>query len=430
MSLATIVPTRRLVAVLLMACAAAPLAACTEPATSATASKPDAAVPAEVGYVTLRPRTVTIKSDLAGRVVAYKTADVRPQVAGIVRERVFEPGKAVKAGDVLFRIDPRPYEAELASAQASLAKSQAALPSVQAKAERYANLSSSSVVSQQDREDAQSLFLQTKADIAVAEAAVETAQINLGYTEIRAPIAGITGTTDVDAGTLLTAGQSEVVATIRQLDPVYVDLTESSGNLMRHRAALEAGAFRSSFGDAASPPDISLRFADGTPYGEKGMIEARDRFVSETTSSFTVRARFANPETVLLPGMYVRAALEVGINDKGFLVPQRAVSRNARGEPTAMFVRDDGTVENRTLAISTDIGSDWVVTAGVADGDRVVVDGFQKLQVGKPVTPVEVRLDENGVVRPAEPAKPIAQASTGTVVAASDDKAPATAAKD
>lgn len=403
--------TRRIVVAAMLAAAAAPLAACTESAPTASAKQ--AAPPPEVGFVTLRPEEVAIRSDMAGRVVSFRSADVRPQVGGIVEERVFEPGSRVKAGDVLFRIDPRPYQAALASSEASLAKYRAALPSVQAKAERYANLSSSAIVSQQDREDAQSLFLQTKADIAAAEAAVETARINLGYTEIKAPIDGVTGTTNVNAGTLLTAGQSEVVATIRQLDPIYVDLTESSGNLIRHRAQLQAGSFRSAFGDEASPPEISLSFADGTPYARKGAIEARERFVSETTSSFTIRSRFDNPDAVLLPGMYVRAALKVGINDNGFLVPQRAVSRNNRGEPTAMFVKDDDTVESRVLTISTDIGSDWVVTSGVKDGDRIVVDGFQKLQVGKPVSPVEVILDENGVAKPVS-AQPVADAATTT----------------
>lgn len=408
----------RTLLLVMLACSAPLLASCTD-ATNAAAPT-QAATPPEVGFVTLRPQKVTISSEMAGRVVAFRTAEVRPQVDGIVRERVFEPGRQVKAGDVLFRIDPKPYQAQLASAEATLAKTKAALPSVQAKAERYANLSSSAVVSQQDREDAQSLFLQTKADIAVAEAAVETARINLGYTEIRAPIDGVIGTTNVDAGTLLTAGQTDVVATIRQLDPVYVDLTESSGNLMRHRAALQAGAFRSAFGNAASPPEIRLSFADGTAYGEKGAIEARERFVSETTSSFTVRSRFANPDTILMPGMYVRASLSVGINDNGFLVPQRAVSRNGRGQPTAYFVKDDDTVESRLLTVSTDVGSDWVVTAGVKDGDRIVVDGLQKLQAGKPVSPVEVTLDENGVAHPVGAGTPAAPAGGGAHVATRD----------
>lgn len=398
-------PSRRRVAGFLIGLAAlSALSACTQP--EAAAPPRAAATPPEVGFVTLHPSPVTIHSDMAGRVVAFRTADIRPQVGGIVVERVFEPGSRVTAGDVLFRLDPKPFQAQLAAAEATLTKAQASLPSVQAKAQRYANLSASTVISEQDKEDAQSLFLQTKADIAVAQAAVETARINLGYSEIRAPIDGMIGTTNVDAGTLLTAGQAEALATIRQLDPVYVDLTESSGNLIKNRAALETGGFRSAFGDKASPPKITLRLPDGTPYGEPGTLEARERFVSETTSSFTIRARFANPEALLLPGQYVRATLDIGVDDQGFLVPQRAVSRNNKGEPTASFVKEDGTAETRVLQLSTDIGGNWVVTSGVFDGDRLVVDGFQKMQAGKPVSAVEVTLDENGVARPVEATAP------------------------
>lgn len=395
------------------------LAACTQP--EAAVQPAAAAAAPEVGFVTLHPQPVTLHSDMAGRVVAFRTADIRPQVAGIVIERVFEPGSRVTAGDVLFRLDPKPFAAQLAAAEATLAKAQAALPSVQAKAARYADLSASTVISKQDKEDAQSLFLQTQADIAVAEAAAETARINLGYSEIRAPIDGMIGTTNVDAGTLLTAGQTEPLATIRQLDPVYVDLTESSGNLIKNRAALETGAFRSAFGNKALPPKIALSLPDGTPYGEPGKLEARERFVSETTSSFTVRARFANPQALLLPGQYVRATIDIGIDDKGFLVPQRAVSRNSKGEATASFVTGEGTVESRVLQISTEIGGNWVVTKGVAEGDRLVVDGFQKMQAGKPVSPIEVALDENGVARPVDAPVPIAAAPGGAEVADRSD---------
>lgn len=397
-------PFRPAAALLIGLAALSSLAACNQP--EAAAPSRASAPPPEVGFVTLRPQPVTLHSDLAGRVVAFRTAEIRPQVGGIVVERVFEPGSAVKAGDILFRLDRKPFEAQLAAAEATLTKAQAALPSVQAKAERYANLSASTVISQQDKEDAQSLFLQTEADIAVAQAAVETARINLGYAEIRAPIDGVIGTTDIDAGTLLTAGQAEALATIRQLDPVYVDLTESSGNLIRNRAALETGAFRSAFGDTASPPKISLSLPDGTPYAATGTLEARERFVSETTSSFTIRARFANPQALLLPGQYVRATLEIGFDDQGFLVPQRAVSRNNKGEATASFLKADSSVESRVIQTSTDLGGNWVVTGGVADGDRLVVDGFQKMQPGKPVTPVEVALDENGVARPVDAGSP------------------------
>lgn len=369
--------------------------------------------PPQAGFVTLRPQEVSISSTLAGRVVAFQTAEIRPQVGGIVKERVFKEGSKVESGDVLYRLDPSLYQAELDSAEAALTKAQAALPSTQARAERYANLSSQSVISQQDREDAQSAFLQAKADVAVAEAAVESARINLGYTEIRAPISGVIGTSSVNVGSLLTAAQTEALATIRQLDPIYVDLSESSGNLLKHRQALESGAVRSAFGNPASPPAVTLTLSDGQPYGETGRIEARDRFVSETTSTFTVRSLFPNPELSLMPGMYVRASLRIGVDDQGLLVPQRAVSRNTKGDATAFFIKPDGTAEQRTLTVVSDVGSNWLVTAGAADGDRLVVDGFQKIQAGKPVTPVEIAIDDKGVVQPvgASPAK-VADAGT------------------
>ncbi|KQT53764.1 hypothetical protein ASG43_18230 [Aureimonas sp. Leaf454] len=396
---------------------------------SDASGKPEAAAapqkPPEAGFITVKAQEVTIASNMAGRVVAFQTAEIRPQVSGIVKERVFKEGTKVTAGDLLYRLDPSLYEAQLASSEAALAKAQAAIPTLQAKAERYRNLSSNSVVSQQDREDAQSTYLQAVADVKVAEAEVQTARINLGYTEIKAPITGVIGTSNVNTGSLVTANQTDALATIRQLDPVYVDLTESSGNLLKHRAALESGALRSSFGNPAAPPEVRLTLTDGTPYDRVGQLAARERFVSETTSTFTVRSLFDNPDMDLMPGMYVRAALRIGVDDKGLLLPQRAVSRNNKGEPVASFVKADGTAEQRVLTVESDVGTSWLVTAGAAEGDRLIVDGFQKVQIGKPVTPVEVTLDENGVVRPlAQPAK-VADAGTAATVAPTAAATPA-----
>ncbi|WAJ28336.1 efflux RND transporter periplasmic adaptor subunit [Antarcticirhabdus aurantiaca] len=422
MLLDTRLPIHRAVGLLIAFGILSTLSACTQ-AETATSPRAAAASP-KIGYVTLRPQPVAIQSDTAGRVVALRTAEIRPQVGGVVMERVFEPGCEVKQGDLLFRLDPKPFEAQLAAAEATLAKASAALPSVQAKAERYANLSASTVISQQDKEDAQALFLQTKADIAAAEAAVETARINLGYAEIRAPIDGIIGTTNVDIGTLLTAGQAASLATIRQLDPIYVDLTESSSNLLRRQAALEEGAFVSAFGNAAASPQVTLKLPGGTIYGETGTLEARDRFVSESTSTFTVRARFPNPDLTLLPGQYVRASIEIGSDDEGFLVPQRAVSRNSKGEATASFLTGDDMIETRIIETYTDVGGEWLVTGGVAEGDRLVVDGFQKIQPGARVSPVEVELDGNGVVR-----TPDAAGSTALLETSSPGLASALVAK-
>ena len=369
--------------------------------------------PVQVGVVTIQPRPVTITATVAGRVVAFQTAQVRPQVGGLITERLFEEGADVEKGQVLYKLDDRSYQAQVASAEATLQKNQAALVSAQLQYERYQNLTDSNVISQSDRDAALSTFRQAQADVAVAEAALETARLNLDYTSIEAPISGRIGTDPADAGNLVTADQTEALATIRQIDPVYVDLTESSGNLMKFRDQIRQGGVRALVGPAnPGKAVVRIQFADGSTYAETGTIDAADQFVSETTSSFTVRTRFPNPEDTLLPGMYVRGTIQLAIDESGFLLPQRGVSRNAKGEPTAMFVKDDGTLEERVLEVSTDIGNDWWVTKGVSAGDRLVVDGLQKVRAGAKVTPVAVTIDDQGLVQAVD-AKDAPAAATG-----------------
>lgn len=376
--------------------AALTLAGCGDSSEKSGGEASAARVP-EAGYVLVYPQPVVLSANVAGRVVAYNAAEIRPQVGGIVKERVFKEGGEVKQGDVLYRLDAQSYEAALASAEATLKKNEAALVSAKLKFDRYKTLSTTSVVSQQDRDDAESSYLQAQADIAVAQADIATARINLGYTTITAPISGQIGTSSVSVGALVTASQTDALATIRQIDPVYVDLTESSGNLIKFRNQLKKGKFSPLVGGPESKAEVKLSFADGTPYDLVGEIASADQFVAETTSTFTIRSRFANPERMLLPGMYVLATISLASDDEGFLLPQRAVSRNAKGEATARFITADGAAETRVLDIATDIGSNWLVTGGVADGDKLIVDGLQSVQDGTPVTPVEVKLDARGL---------------------------------
>lgn len=356
--------------------------------------------PAQAGFITIRPQPVELSSTVAGRVTAYQTAEIRPQVNGLIRERVFREGSEVKQGDVLYRIDPQSYQAEVTAAQASLQKAQAAEATAKASADRYNRLSDTNVVSQQDRENAQSTFLQAQADVAVAQANLQTAQINLGYTTITAPISGQISTSTVNAGSLVTANQTNALATIRQIDPVYVDMSESAGNLLRFREQLQTGALRLLVGPGKEAK-VNLTFADGSAYAGTGTINAADRYVSETTGTFSVRSTFDNPQRELLPGMYVRASVNVAVAENGFLVPQRAVSRNNKGEATARFIKADDTVETRVITTQSDIGSNWLVSAGVSDGDRLVIDGLQSVQDGQKVTPVEVQINEDGTAKVA-----------------------------
>lgn len=356
----------------------------------------------KVGIITVEPKPVTITANVAGRVVAFQTAQVRPQVGGLITERLFDEGAKVEKGDVLYKLDDRSYQAQVDSAEATLQKNEAALASAKLQYERYQNLTASNVVSQSDRDDALSTYRQAQADVAVANAELETARLNLDYTSIKAPIAGRVGTDPADPGNLVTADQTDALATIRQIDPVYVDFTESSGNLLKFRDQIKRGGVKALVGpDDAGKAKVKIRFADGSTYPIAGTIDAADQFVSETTSSFTVRTRFSNPENALLPGMYVRGTITLAIADQGILLPQMAVSRNGDGQPTAMFVKTDGTVETRVLEVSTDIGTNWLVTKGAKAGDRLVVDGTMKVRDGAKVEVVPVRIDENGRIQPA-----------------------------
>lgn len=351
--------------------------------------------PVEAGFVTLSAQAVPFVMELPGRVLASATAEIRPQVNGIVRQQEFREGSEVRAGDILYRLEADAFQAAHDAAAATLQGAEAALAGAEARFNRTQRLAQTATASAQALDDARVGLLQAQANVAATAAALEAARINLDNTVIRAPIRGRIGTSAVSVGSLVTANQQAALATIRQIDPVNVDLVQSSANRLRLRAQSQAGTF----GRGEERPVVRLILEDGSDYDLPGTISLAEIAVSETTGSFALRARFDNPERVLRPGMFVRATVHAGHTPNAFLVPQRAVTRNAAGEATAFFLTDADTVELRIFETGRAVGNDWLVTAGVADGDRVIVDGLQSISDGTPVRPVEVRIDSDGVIR-------------------------------
>ena len=348
------------------------------------------AVKPEVTAMALHPQSVAITAELPGRTSAYLTADVRPQVGGIIRNRNFKEGSEVKQGDILYEIDPSVYQASYDSAAAALQKAQGAIPSAQAKLDRYKGLSQQNAVSQQDFDDANSTLLQNQADVASAKAALETARINLDYTKIRAPIDGRVDASTVTVGALVTADQTTALTTINKLDPINVDVTQSSTNLLKFRRAVDEGRLKTSGENVA----VHLTLEDGSTYKETGKFQFANATVAETVGTISVRVIFSNPDRTLLPGMYVRANIEEGVAPNSFLVPQRAVTRNTKGEPTAMFVTSDGKVQVKTLAVQRSIGNSWLVNEGLKDGDRVIIEGGQRVKDGQDVNASLATIDD------------------------------------
>ncbi len=350
----------------------------------------------QVSVVSLQPQSVTITAELPGRTTASLVAEVRPQVGGIIQKRLFTEGGEVKEGDVLYQIDPASYQAAYDSAAADLQKAEAAVPSAQSKVTRYQGLIKQNAVSKQDLDDALASLAQANADVAAAKAALETARINLNYTTIKAPIGGRIDKSTLTPGALVTASQDTALTTIRTLDPINVDVTQSSTNLLNLRQAIKDGRIKIS-GDNVT---VRLKMENGEIYAQTGTLEFAESAVSETTGTFTLRARFPNPDRLLLPGMFVRALVEEGVAPNSFLVPQRAVTRNPKGQPTGLFVTADDKIEERVLDVRQSVGNNWLVSSGVSAGDRVVVEGSQLVRAGQEVQPVEVIIDETtGEVR-------------------------------
>ena len=347
--------------------------------------QPPAPPTPQVGFVTVSPQSVTLSTELAARTAAYETSEIRPQVNGLITARLFQEGDEVRAGQPLYRIDPQPYQAQVASARAALSRAKAAIASNDALARRYGELVKINAIARQDYENAITTAQQARADVAAQEAALRTATIDLGRTTVKAPISGRIGRSAVTTGGLVTASQTTALSTIQRLDPIYVDITQSSVDQLRLRKQLLEG----NLSRGANAARIRLKLEDGTLYPVEGIVKFADVTVDPATGSQTIRAQFSNPNRLLLPGMYVTAQFVEGTQANALLVPQRAVSRDEKGNAVVMVVGPGNKIVPKTLTAPRTIGDNWLVTAGLAAGDRVIVEGAQNLQPGTPVKPVQ-----------------------------------------
>jgi len=363
---------------------AALLAGCGQ-SPQAAAGPPQAGEP-EVTVVTVAPRPVTLTTVLAGRTSAFLVADVRPQVSGIVQKRLFTEGADVKEGELLYQIDPATYQAAYDNAKAALAKAEANALPVKLKSERFDTLVKAGAVSRQDNDDAQAAHRQADAEVTASKAALESARINLSYTRVTAPVAGRIGRSSVTPGALVTASQAAALSTIQQIDPIYVDVTQSSGDLLRLKRELASGRLTKTGADGAR---VKLLYEDGSPYPLEGILQFSDITVDQSTGVITLRAVFPNPSHDLLPGLFVRAVLEEGVDEQAILAPQQAVSRDSKGAPLVMVVGQDGIVAPRSIEVGRVVGDDWLVTSGLASGERVIVEGLQKVRPGAKVKTLE-----------------------------------------
>jgi membrane fusion protein (multidrug efflux system) len=336
--------------------------------------------------MTVKPQRAVIRTVLPGRTSPTLIAEVRPQVTGLIQARTFTEGAEVKAGSVLYRIDPATYRTALESAQAAVAKAEASVQTARRNLERAKELVAIKFVSQQAYEDAAATLRQNEADLASAKAAADAARINLGYATVNAPISGRTGKSAVTTGALVTANQPTPLVTIQQMNPMYVDVTQSSSEVLRLKRAMASGELQRSRDDAAR---VTLLLEDGTSYPHEGTLQFSDVTVDASTGAITLRALFPNPEGVLLPNMYVRAAIEEGVRESAILVPQQAVTRDNKGQAIAMVVGADNIVEARPLKTARTQGSDWLIDAGLKPGERVIVEGLQRARPGIAVQPVE-----------------------------------------
>lgn len=325
--------------------------------------------------------------ELPGRTSAYLVAEVRARVSGIVLKRLFEEGSEVKEGQPLYLIDPAPYQATLDSAKAMLARAEASHASAKLQAERYDALLKANAISRQEFEDVDAALRVALADVAAGKAAVQTASINLGYTRVLSPISGRIGPSQVTEGAYVQSGQATLLATVQQIDRLYVDVSQASSEVLRLRRELQSGALQSA-GQGEGQTRVTLLLEDGSTYAHAGTLQFADITVDPSTGTVRVRALVPNPQRELLPGMFVRARIEEGVNPAALLVPQQGVSRNQRGEATAMVVSQDGKAEARVLVAERAVGDQWLVTSGLKSGDQVIVQNLQRIRPGFPVKPV------------------------------------------
>ena len=362
-------------------------------------SAPPPAGPAEVAFVTISPERTVLTTELPGRTSPYLVAEIRPQVNGLIRSRLFREGASVKAGELLYEIDPAPYQAAynqakaaLATAEADLITVEANLPAIRSRAERLKGLVAIHAVAQQDYDDASAALRQAEANLAARRASVEinratleSARINLSYTPIHAPISGRIGISNITVGALATAYQPTPLAVVQQLDPIYVDVVQANAELLRLRQRLESGGLKQ---NGPMQSKVKLILEDKTTYALEGVLQFRDVTVDPTTGSVTLRLVFPNPKQVLLPGMFVRAVVADGVSQQAILAPQPGVTRDVKGTPVAWIVGKDEKVELRTLELDRAIGDKWLVTSGLAAGDRLIVEGFQRVRPGAQVRAV------------------------------------------
>ena len=335
--------------------------------------------PPEVRTVAVAPQSVTLTTELPGRTTPYLIADIRPQVSGLIQKRLFTEGSDVQAGQVLYQIDPAPFQAAVDTATAALGRTEATLPALQARADRMREALAVRAVSQQDFDNADAALKQAQADASYWKATLESARINLGYARVISPISGRIGRSSVTDGAIVTAYQAVPLATVQQLDPIYVDVPQSTAEMLRLKTRITAGQLAP---DTAGENAVKLILDNGAAYPKEGTLQFRDVSVDPTTGSVTLRMVFPNPDTVLMPGMFVRAILKEGVNPGAILIPQQVVSRDPKGNPMAMIVNAGGLIEPRILTIDRAIGSQWLVTSGLVAGDRVVVEGLQKIRPG------------------------------------------------
>lgn len=355
------------------------LAACSRKPAPAAAPVP------EVAIITVAQQQVDLTTELPGRTTPYRIAEIRPQVNGLIQKRLFTEGSDVEAGQELYQIDPAPFQAALDNAMAAMERAKANLPAIEQRMTRYQEALADNAVSQQDFDDASATFKQAEADVHYYGAMVETARINLNYAHIVSPISGRIGSSTVTDGAIVTAYQPTALATIQQLDPIYVDVPQSTTELLRLQRRLQAGQFSR---NGTNGNDVQLLLADGEKYPRLGTLQFRDISVDPTTASVVLRMVFPNPDGVLLPGMFVRAVVKEGSDNQAILIPQQSVARDPKGNPLALIVDDSGKVQQRLLQLERAIGSEWVVAGGLAQGEMVVVEGMQKVRPGMEVKTV------------------------------------------
>lgn len=360
--------------------------------------------PPKVGIVTLEPQQVALTTELPGRTSAYRIAEVRPQVTGILQERRFKQGTQVNTGQVLYKIDPRPYRAASARAEADLARARAAVNAVRKRKKRFAKLLDNNHVSQQAYDDVTAELDQREAEVQVAKAELESAQIDLDYTSVEAPIDGKIGPTMMTTGALVTANQDQPLARITQLDPIYVDIQRSVTELHRLRDQLKRGALKKA---APGQARVTLLLEGGGEYPHPGKLVVSDVTVNNSTGSVTLRAVFPNPDNELLPGMYVRTRLSEGVRENAILAPQQGVSRNPQGQATALVVNDDNKVVQRQVKTDRAIGSFWLIDEGLKAGDRLIVSGLQKVEDGAEADPVPAEIPNKPETASSEQAQTV-----------------------